>query len=73
MTVEKSRKVCAFPWVSSHVFVHKLLLTHLCHMDSSTFTLRTGPFPKEDVSGKFLLFSCFIETPHFNANSVDPD
>ena len=42
-------------------------------MDSSIASLLTGPFPKEGVSGSFLLLPCFIEIPVFNANSVDPD
>ena len=41
-------------------------------MDSATSTLWTGPFPKEGVSGCFLLLR-FIEIPIINANSVDPD
>ena len=42
-------------------------------MDSSTSSLRTVPFPIEGVPDYFLLLPCFIETPEFNANSVDPD
>ena len=42
-------------------------------MKSSTFTIRTGPFPMQRVSGYFLTIPCFIEIPVFNANSIDPD
>ena len=42
-------------------------------MESSTFTLWTGPFPIQGVSGKFLLLSYFIEISKLDANSVDPD
>ena len=51
------------------------ILTHLCQVDSPTFTLQKGPFPIEGVSGNFLLLHvpCFIETHVCNANSVDPD
>ena len=42
-------------------------------MDSTTSTLRTGPFPIEGVSGWFLLLLCFIDISVFNASSVDPD
>ena len=41
-------------------------------MDSSTLTLKTGPFPVKGVSGKFIL-PWFTEIPVLNANSVDPD
>ena len=54
--------------------LHILTIERLtyCRVDFSTSTLRTGPFPKERVSGWFLLL-LFIEFPVFNANSVDPD
>ena len=41
-------------------------------MDSSTTTLWTELFP---VSGYLVSFSysCYIEIPMFNANSIDPD
>ena len=43
-------------------------------MDSSTFTLQTGPFPIERVSGSSLsLLPSSTEIPVFNANSVDLD
>ena len=42
-------------------------------MDSSTFTLRAGPFPIYGVSGKFLFLPSFLKLSVFNANSVDPD
>ena len=42
-------------------------LTHLCQVDPLTSTLWTGPFPIEGVSGLFLLFPCFIESPVITA------
>ena len=41
-------------------------------MDSSPFTLRSGPFPIKGMS-VFLLLPCFIEVPVFNASSLNPD
>ena len=38
-------------------------------MCSSTFTLRTSPFPMQGVSGKYHV----LKIPVCNANSVDPD
>ena len=49
------------------------LLTHLCRVDYSTLTLRTGQFPISGVSGCFLSLSYFLEISELNANSVDPD
>ena len=43
-------------------------------MDSSTFTLSTGPFP--NIRGVWLFFFntyTIIEIPVFDANSVEPD
>ena len=53
----------------------ELHLTHLCRVDSSTITIRIGPFPKERVSSSFSLLTCtmFKEIRVLNANSVDPD
>ena len=42
-------------------------------MEFSTFSIRTGPFPVQGVSGFFLIIPCFIEIPVVNANSVDFD
>ena len=48
-------------------------------MDTSNFTLWTGPFPVEGLSCFFFLFffelllPCSKEISAFNANSVDPD
>ena len=42
-------------------------------MDSSTFTIWTGPFPVKGMYGYFLLFTWFTEIPVLYANSVDPD
>ena len=42
-------------------------------MDSSTFILRSGPFPIQGVSDQFLLLPSFIEIPVLNVNSEDPD
>ena len=48
-------------------------LTHLCRADSSTFNLRTGPFPVYRAYGLFLLVPCFIEIPVFHVNNADPN
>ena len=50
------------------MFIHFISLTH-----SSTFTIRTGPFPMSRMSEYLLIIPCFVEMPVFNANSVDPD
>ena len=42
-------------------------------MDSSDFTLRTGPFPICLVSFLLHVLPCFIEIAISSANSVDPD
>ena len=42
-------------------------------MDSSTVTLLTEPFLIYGVSGYISLIPCCVESPLFNANSVDPD
>ena len=47
-------------------------LTHLCRVDSSTWTLWTSPFSVKEVSGQFSLLP-FIEMLVINANRVDPD
>ena len=36
-------------------------------------TLLTGPFLTYRVAGYISLILCFVESPLFNANSVDPD
>ena len=35
--------------------MYQVFLTHFGRVDSSTLTLRTGPFPIKGVSGDFLL------------------
>ena len=42
-------------------------------MVSSTATVWIGPFVLEGVSDELLTLLRFIETPVFNANSVDPN
>ena len=42
-------------------------------MDSSALTIWTGSFPKEGVSGWFLLLPYVMIISVLNANSVDPD
>ena len=64
--------VCGFRHEPSSLF-HYSDLTHLCRLDSSTFTLWTDPFLIEGPSGYFLLLPCFTEIHVLNANSADPD
>ena len=40
-------------------------------MDSSSLIHWVGTVPAEGVFGLFFLLPCFIDTPEFNANSVD--
>ena len=48
-------------------------LTYLCRMDSSTFTPRTIHYKYKRCLVSLYYFPCFIKSPVFNANSVDPD
>ena len=66
--------ICDVETRNGHQFI---MLTHLCRMDSSTITVRTGLFPSEGILMSFTytikLILCFTEIPVFNANSADTD
>ena len=67
-TLDKHYLEIPLTCIYSYVSHESSFLTHLCLMDSSTFTLQTSLFP---ILGVLLL--CFIEIPVCNANSVDPN
>ena len=59
--------------VTKRTVLH-VCLTHLCRVDTSTWTLWTGSISsRRGVWLFFVLFPCFIEIPVFNANSEGPD